>query len=115
MIIQIILIIAVIVVVGYGLSRRNTYSGKAWQKIGLILFLIFSILAVIKPNLTNNLAHLVGVGRGADLVLYGLVVAVFFLILNIYLHRQEQRDKDNRLARKIALLEANERYKSKKV
>jgi hypothetical protein len=71
------------------------------------------VIAVIFPNVTNRLAHIVGVGRGADLLLYTTVVAFIFYAVNSYLHRQDERYELHSLARKIALLEASAKYRDK--
>jgi hypothetical protein len=111
MIIQILLIVAVLIIALYVLGRRNTHSGKAWQKISLFLLFVLMVVSILFPDLLNKFAHLTGVGRGADLVLYGLALVLVFFILNSYLSRQDQRDKTYRLARKLALSEALQRYK----
>ncbi len=113
-IIQAIVIVLAVVIIFLSLGNRKTYSGKAWKKIGLILLALSMIIAVIFPDTTNDIAHLVGVGRGADLILYGTVIAFIFYALNNYLHQQDQRDITFRLARKIALVDAIERYKINK-
>lgn len=113
-IIQGIVIISALTIVGLALGRRATHSGKAWKKISLIFFAIAMVVAVLFPDLTDKIAGLMGVGRGADLLLYLTVVAFIFYTLNNYLHQQDQRDTFFRLARKVALLDANERYKIKK-
>lgn len=112
MIIQITLVLLAIVFAIHALSRRNTYSGKAWKKIGLILLVVLMIGVIIFPETINTIAHLVGVGRGADLLLYLFIVGFIFYALNAYLHQQDQRDKMYKLARKIAILEASEKYQS---
>lgn len=113
-IIQIIVIAVALFAAVIILGRRSTHSGKAWKKIALLTLLALMIVAVLFPDITNELAHLVGVGRGADLVLYGMVVTFIFYALNNYLHQQDDRDALFRLARKIALIDANERYNIRK-
>jgi hypothetical protein len=109
-IIQMIVIILAIVIALVTLGNRSTHSGKAWKKIALVFLAIGMVVAVLFPDTTNDLAHLVGVGRGADLLLYVTVVAFILYVLNSYLHQQDQRDALYRLARKIAIVDANERY-----
>ena len=109
--IQVIIIIAALAILYFGLSGRKTHVAKAWKKIGICLLVVAMVIAVLLPDSTNKLAHLVGVGRGADLLLYVLVIAFIAFALNTYVQQQDGRDTSYRLARKIALLEANERYK----
>lgn len=108
---QLVIIAVALSLLYWGLSGRRTHVGKAWKKIGLSLLVVAMIVAVLFPELTNDLAHLVGVGRGADLVLYGLTLAFISYALNNYLHQQTEKDALYRLARKIAVLEANDRHK----
>ena len=113
-IVQIVVIILALIIAAATLGNRSTHSGKAWKKIALVLLAVGMVIAVLFPNTTNNLAHLVGVGRGADLLLYVTVIAFIFYALNNYLHQQDQRDMLFRLARKVALVDANERYNIRK-
>lgn len=110
-IVQIIVIALAIFITVVSLSSRSTHSGKAWKKIALIFFAITMIVAVLFPQLTNDAAHLLGIGRGADLLLYATVIAFIFYALNSYLQKQDQRDILYRLARKMAIIEAKEKYK----
>ena len=107
---QILLIAVAVAAVIRALSTRQSHSGRAWKKIGLIMLAIIMIIAVIFPDLTNDAAKLVGIGRGADLILYGTVVAFIFYALNAYLKEQDRHDISIRLGRKIAIIEANKRY-----
>lgn len=63
------------------------------------------VVAVLAPGAVTWTAHLMGVGRGTDLVLYVLVVAFMFTTLG---QHQRLRDLDERLTRvtrRLALLE----------
>jgi hypothetical protein len=107
---QFVIVLVAIVIVLKTLGTRHTHSGKAWKKIALVLLALMMIVAVLLPELTNDVARFVGVGRGADLLLYATVTAFILYALNNYLYQQDQRDALYRLARKIALVEANDRY-----
>jgi hypothetical protein len=110
MIIQFILVIVALGILVFGLRGRSTHFGQASKKIGLLLLFIAMVIAILFPNITNDLAHLVGVGRGADLLLYVLTLAFIAYVLNAYLRQQAERDKLFRLARKVALMDASYRY-----
>lgn len=107
---QIIIIAIAFAIIFRALNKRRSHSGRAWKKIGLILLPVVMIIAVIFPDITNDVASIVGVGRGADLILYATVVAFIFYVLNAYLKEQDERDISIRLGRKIAIIEANKRY-----
>jgi hypothetical protein len=108
--IQAIVIIIAIFILFFGLSGRKTHVARAWKKIALFLLAAAMVVAVLLPESTNRLAHAVGVGRGADLLLYIVTLAFITYALNSYLHQQGEKDALYRLARKVAILEANERY-----
>src|SRR5581483_8874226 len=112
MIIKAVLILAILLLIVWFLSNRTTHQVKAWQKIGLLLLTVIGIIAVISPDTSNRIAHKVGVGRGADLLLYLLTVSFIFMTLSLYLKNKEEQRRVVILARKIALLEA--RLKNRK-
>ena len=107
--IQVILITGFLVFLSRILINPRSYQLKAWTKIFAILFALTAILAILLPDTTNHLANWVGVGRGADLLLYLLAVSFIFLILHIYVQEKRQQKEIVLLARKIAIMEANSR------
>lgn len=109
--IQVVTIAAALLLAFYALNHRNTHSGKASKKIALILLALGMIIAVLFPDITTKVANMIGIGRGADLLLYSTVLVFIFYALNNYLKQQDQRDMLFRLARRLAILEARERYK----
>lgn len=113
-VIQIIIIIVALAIIVFVLGGRQTYVARAWKKIALCFLAIAMIVAVLFPDTTNQLAHFVGVGRGADLLLYVLVLAFVVSALNNYLYHQREKDTVYRIARKVALMDANERYNIRK-
>jgi len=111
MLIQVLLSFAIVVLITFVLIGKQTHAARAWKKVAFSVFLLLMFGAVLFPNSTTWLASLVGVGRGADLLLYGLALTFVGYVLNEYSHRQRDRDTVVRLARKVALLDANTRYK----
>jgi hypothetical protein len=59
---------------------------------------------VVRPGLTNNIAALFGVGRGADLIIYLSLVGLGLVTLLLYSKLQETEDQLTELVRAIALL-----------
>ena len=76
----------------------------------LIFLALAMVIAVLFPEITNQIANFMGVGRGADLLLYILTLGFILYVINSYINSQDDQDKLYRLARKTALIEANERY-----
>lgn len=107
--IQIILIVGFLLLLYRVLANPESYRLSAGIKILAILFVLVAIVTVLFPNSTNALAHKVGVSRGADLLLYLLALAFIFAMFNSYIQGKRQERRIVLLARKIAILEANER------
>jgi hypothetical protein len=106
MLIQYLLILAVVLLLTFFLRHHGTTRAAAGVKIGFALFLVFGVFAVLFPDQVSHLASVVGVGRGTDLVLYGLVVAFGFATINTYLRFKELELRYARLARAIAIRSA---------
>lgn len=105
-VIQIILVTAVVALCAIVLVTRSGYAINAWKKLSLILLMVLMFVAIINPDFVTDIAHVVGIGRGADLVLYILFFAFLFYVLGQYIKAQKQRSQLHTLARKLALLEA---------
>lgn len=112
-VIQGILIVAILLMLFISLRGRRSKVGQAWRKVGYLVLLLLMMVAVVIPSVTTRIAHSVGVGRGADLLLYITVIAFAFSATSGYLRRQDQRTEIHRLARQVALLEARTRYRNR--
>jgi hypothetical protein len=72
----------------------------------LFLWSVFWIVAgivVVTPNITFYFAHLVGIGRGADLVVYGSLAVLFFIVFRLMVTVERQKREITKLTRRIAL------------
>jgi hypothetical protein len=67
-------------------------------------------VAVVVPDTTDEVAHLVGVGRGADLVTYIAIVAVLFVLLHYYSKFVELQAKVTELTRQIAIMKTEAKH-----
>ena len=74
----------------------------------MTVFLLLGVgaVAVVVPDMTSEVAHLVGVGRGADLVTYIAIIAVMFVLLHYYTKFVELQRKLTELTREMAILKA---------
>ena len=50
-----------------------------------ILFWLATLVAVLWPNSTNVLANALGIGRGADFVLYISIIVIFYLLFRLHI------------------------------
>lgn len=108
--IQVILILAFAAIFLVALRSRSAHSVNAWKKIAFAVLMVVLVIAVLAPTMVGTVAQAIGVGRGTDLVLYLVSVTFAFYVVNQYLHSQESRNQLHQLARRIAIIEAQERY-----
>jgi small membrane protein len=101
--IRIVLISSILLVSWWFLRQRNSSRTRAGKKVLLVLFAGLAIMMIVDPSLTDALARLVGVGRGADLLLYALVIAFLYVTINSYLKFKELEDRNIELARRFAV------------
>ena len=108
MLIQILLITAILVIGFLVIRNPGSDSHLAIRRLLLLAFVVAAVLSVLFPQWLTWVATLIGVGRGTDLLLYGLVVVVLVFIATQYRANVEQNRRITQLARRIALLEARE-------
>lgn len=106
MLIQYLLIAGVVLLLMVFLRRHGTTSASASVKIGFVAFMVFGVLAVLYPDALSVVARWLGVGRGTDLLLYGLLVAFAFAVLDTLLRFRRLERRYVLLARTIALRDA---------
>ncbi|SHN46095.1 DUF2304 domain-containing protein [Cryptosporangium aurantiacum] len=106
MVIQFLLLLAVAASLVYFVRQQHGVRLQAGKRLAFVAFLLFAAYAVIRPDDLTWVAHKVGVGRGADLVLYATVVAFVFVVINFYLRTREMERRITELARAVALRDA---------
>lgn len=104
--IKALLLLAGAALVAFFLANRRKARAKAGVKIGFVLFVVFMVYAVIRPDDLTWVANRLGVQRGTDLVLYALVMGFAFVTVSTYVRFREQELRYSRLARSIALQNA---------
>ena len=73
----------------------------------------YSLPVVLVPSLSAWLARLFGIGRGADLVIYGSIVLLFYLVFRIYVQLENIEYKLTTLVREIALVQSTDASENK--
>jgi hypothetical protein len=69
----------------------------------LVLFACVAAFSIFFPELLTRVAHLMGIGRGTDLVLYGLVVSFLVFMATTYQRFRHMEAALTKLSRRIAL------------
>jgi small membrane protein len=87
---------------------RHGVRMQASKRVAFFVFLGANAYAVLRPNDVTRVAHLVGVGRGTDLLLYMLIVTFVFMMINFYLRMKETERRLTDLARAVAINDAEQ-------
>lgn len=104
--IQILLVLGLILTAVYLVRSTPSASHQAIRRILVIIAVLVGVVAVIWPGLLSAIAHALGVGRGADLLLYGLVVVFLVESVSNYKRSVTASRTTSALARELALTEA---------
>ncbi|MGA7617084.1 MAG: DUF2304 domain-containing protein [Thermoanaerobaculia bacterium] len=81
--------------------RMSPRVGLAWS-----LLWIAAATAIAQPEITVVIAHLLGIGRGTDLVFYLAILATLFGFFALYLRMRKVETEITRLVRHLALRDA---------
>ena len=103
--IQLLLIAGAVSLAFIFIRRWDAANTRAWKRIAFSVFVVVNIYAVLRPTDVTWVAHKLGVGRGTDLVLYVMVLAMGFLTLNTFLRFRSLEKKLTDLARTVAINE----------
>ncbi|MEO7129897.1 MAG: DUF2304 domain-containing protein [Dermatophilaceae bacterium] len=98
-----ILLIAGTLAISWRLLISYGQKAQALRRVGLIIFAAFAVWSILDPSVWTRIALRVGIGRGADLILYGLVVAFFGFVVTTFKRFRDMETRYTRLARQFAL------------
>lgn len=100
MLIQPLLILSVLAIAALAFLRFRT---DLIERLLIVLFSGCAILFIHFPAWTTWIANRIGVGRGADLLLYLLTVIVLFFFLLVYIRFLRQERGHTALIRYLAI------------
>jgi small membrane protein len=107
--IQVVLTACIIIIAAYMYLRlRNTFL----DLILILLFLITGVVFVIFNEITDKMAHFLGIGRGADMIFYLGLLFLFFLMLKLYARLRKVEENLTELVRKKSIEDA-EKFEEK--
>ena len=105
-VIQVLLIVGTLAV-AWRLLLGSGQRTQALRRLGLLALAAFAVYSIIDPSGTwTRVARWLGIGRGADLILYGLVVAFLGFVVTTYQRFRTMETRYTRLARRLALDES---------
>ncbi|AFR47141.1 MULTISPECIES: DUF2304 domain-containing protein [Gordonia] len=103
---QVLAILGLIALVGFFVVNRGTARASAGVKLLFVAFIGFGVYAMLRQDDVTWVANKIGIQRGLDLVLFLLVIAFAFTTVSTYLRFRDLEVKYARLARAIALQDA---------
>ena len=86
------------------------------RKIGTVAFLLWLVLwtgaaaVIMFPMSTVILARFLGIGRGADLVLYTSLIVTFYLLFRLYVRLEQVNREVTQIVRALALRDGSLRH-----
>ncbi len=101
-VILILLLVVLFLIYRSGGSRGRRAMGRFMPLVALGL----AAAAIMFPKLTENIAHLVGVQYGSNLVVYLTIMGLLLMVVAMRGHQSKQARDITLLARKIALDQA---------
>jgi hypothetical protein len=105
-ILQILLLVATIGALVYFVRSGQSVGVRASKRLAFGAFVVLNIYAILRPDDVTFVARALGIGRGTDLIVYLLVVAFVFGMLNTYLRDREISQHLTNLARQVAVRDA---------
>ncbi|MFH1376848.1 MAG: DUF2304 family protein [Candidatus Woesearchaeota archaeon] len=105
MLIQILLSIFILFAIIRLIVKFKKTDGKISESLLWFAFWVITVVAIWVPDFLTQVANFVGIGRGADLVLYVSVVVVFYLIFKIYVRLEKIERNITKVVRKDSLKE----------
>ena len=95
-----------IVVAAFFMLRGGGARHQAIRRIFMMLFVIAAASSVFFPQIWTYAAKLVGIGRGADLLLYFMVLTFLGFVSSTYRRFRQLETNLTDLAREVALIRA---------
>lgn len=83
--------------------RERQGAVRLWEALAWSAVWVAAATVVARPEVTTEVAQFLGVGRGADLILYAAIITLLVLVFQLHVahHRLERQLTD--LVRKQAL------------
>ncbi|MRJ03309.1 MAG: DUF2304 domain-containing protein [Epsilonproteobacteria bacterium] len=101
--IKILLLIMLTIALGL-LALSNRF--KIYQHLTIILFYFFLAYLILFPERADKVAHIFGIGRGVDLVIYLSIATLTLIVAILYAKVKGSERAMTKIVRKIAIMEA---------
>jgi small membrane protein len=100
------LLIAAIIFTAMAIARRRITPGVG---VGWVLLWVAAAISIAAPGILAVVARFLGIGRGADLVMYLSILVMFIGFFVMYLRYRRLNDQLTEIVRHLAIRDAEER------
>jgi hypothetical protein len=103
MLIKYLLILLIVLIISRIVLRFRERSLSPREFIFWLVFWLAAGAVAFQPDWTGIVAERLGIGRGADLVVYLSLVAIFYLLFRIQIQQKKTDREITKIVRKIAM------------
>jgi len=68
-----------------------------------LLIWTVALVAIFYPEQTTELARILGIGRGVDVVVYASIAILFYLVFRLHVYQENIRTEISQLIREVSL------------
>jgi small membrane protein len=108
MLIQFVASIVIAIIIYSLIQKFRNDKLSRYVFLGWLLFWLIALVIFWIPEITSYLASILGIGRGADLIIYISVVVIFYLIFKIYLYLNKLESQITKVVRHFAINETKQ-------
>lgn len=84
------------------LQFKNSHISLHWFTLWSFIWFTVIIVAII-PDSTTTIANAVGIGRGADMLIYTTILILLYGFYRLIIGQEKQRKELTELTRRIAI------------
>lgn len=109
---RLLLILFLLFAVSRVVLRRREGSLSLGNFLFWLSLWLLASLGILVPDFTTYLAKQIGIGRGADVVIYASILILFYLLFRTNILIENLRHEITQVVRQIALKDASQKKSS---
>ena len=104
--IKFVLILSFLSLAVWAFRNRSRVGLRAGARLLALVLTAAAIVSVLQPSITQEVANVLGVTRGTDLILYGFIVVLALTSVGTYFRFRENEQRIAELVRASAIRDA---------
>ena len=109
MFLQILITILVIVALSAVVQKRKQNKLSLSQALNWFIMWLGVLIVFWYPESTSYLASSLGIGRGADLIVYTAILIMFYMIFKMYMRMDKLNSQITKVVRKVGIDETTKK------